>query len=829
MIKRLMPLLMAFGLFIVVAAIFFYPQLQGQRMIQSDILMHKGMSHESAVFKENTGDQALWTNSMFGGMPTYQVSLADNGNLISKVHWIFAYLVGYPMGMILIGMFSFFILTRVLELEFWISIIGAIGFALTSNNIILIEAGHNTKVVAVYLLGITTAGILHAFKKNWLEGSIIFAFGLGYNIYINHPQMTYYFGLTLLILGGIFLYEYWKEGTIKKFIKPALSLIVAALLAASAQTCGLWTTYEYSKSSMRGAPILTTQNAETSSSAVEGLDWQYAMQWSNGFIDVMAGFIPGIAGGGSQEPVSTNSETYQAFRQAGLDLGRNPKASLYWGALPFTSGPAYFGSVFLFFFLLGMLLKNTRFKWWIGASVLLTLMLSMGKNLEWFNRIFFDYFPVFNKFRAPSSITSVTSFFIPLLAVITISDIIMGKVDRKELIAKGKIALGVVGGVCLFFAFMGPNFFDFTSLGDARLASQYRINTNALVADRQSLMNSDSLRTLGLILVAAGAVWAWTKQMINEKVLLALLGILIIYDMWSIDRRYVTEENFAPATQYEQNFTPRQADQQILADPDLHYRVMDYTTSPFQDAKPAYFHKLIGGYHGAKLQRANDLIERHISQGNQAVLNMLNMKYQIINNGGQVIAQRNPGALGNAWFVSNIQNVNSAQEEIDALNGLDPSNRAIVHSEFADYIAGLTLNKNGTIQLMEYSPNTLVYKSNSNSEQLAIFSEMWYEPGWEVSIDDQPLDHIRANYALRALRVPAGQHTITFDFRPKSYTAGKTISMTGSLLIFAGLGFLFYNRYQDFQQMPPPGKPVEKPAKPKPRATTARKKKKKKK
>lgn len=788
MLKKLIPHGIAVAIFFAVAAIFFMPQLQGKKMFQNDILMHKSSSNEIKKYKEATGQNALWTNSMFGGMPSYQISMPRNTNLINYVHSIFSKGLTGPLGMVMIAMLSFYVLGRVLELEFWTSIICSIAFALTTNNIVLIEAGHNTKVVAVYLLGITTAGILHAFKGKWIEGSILFAFGLGYNLFINHPQMTYYYGLTLLILGGILLFKHVKEGRINEFIKPAGGLIVAALIALGASASGLWTTMEYSKSSMRGAPILKSANAETSSSAVEGLDWQYSMNWSNGAMDAVAAFIPGVVGGGSIETVSSSSASYKVFRQT--------KSPLYWGALPSTSGPAYMGCILIFLFILGMLIKDTRYKWWIFGSVILTILLSMGKNLEWFNRIFFDYFPVYNKFRAPSSITSVTSFFIPLIGAIVLSDIVQGKVSKEELLKKGKIALGIVAAICLFFAFMGPSFFDFSGGSDRNYQQAV---VDALVADRKSLMSSDALRALGLIVVVAGAIWAYTKGMINQKVVLGIVGVLIIFDMWSVDRRYVNDENWSQPSQFEQNFAMRPVDQQILQDPDPHYRVMDRSVPFVQTSTPAMHHKILGGYHGAKLQRANDLIQNHIAGGNQQVINMLNTKYIIGGQPGQEQVSRNPGAYGNAWFVDNIRVVNSAEEEISALQNIT-ANDAIVHQEFSNYINGLNPSKNGTIQLKSYSPNTLVYTSNTNSDQLALFSEMWYSPGWNVTIDSNPVDHIRANYALRALKVPAGTHEIVFDFHPSSYYTGGMISLASSSLIFIGMGWMFYNGYRRMKE-----------------------------
>jgi hypothetical protein len=831
MLQKAIPHLIALGIFFALCAAFFFPQLEGKMPQQGDIIQYRGMSQEVREYKEQTGETSLWTNAMFGGMPTYQINTVSEGNTLKVLDNIGTLGMKPPIGRFFLAMAGFYLLMVVLGANPWLAVIGAIAFGLTTNNLILFEAGHETKVKSISYLPIVTVGLLMAFRKRYLLGGILFATGLGLNIMANHVQMTYYFALTLLIFGIAELVHNIKRNQMPHFAKAAGVLIAGGLLALGAAASNLWITYEYSKDTMRGEPILETTGDASSSSETDGLAWDYAMQWSNGVVDLFASYIPGVAGGGSQEAIGDDSAIAQDLRRKGARLPANFKAPLYWGDLPFTSGPIYFGSIVFFLFLMGLFLVKGPVKWWIGLGTLLTMLLSMGNNLEGFNRLFFDYFPLYNKFRTPNSILSVTAFLVPVLGFLTLHKIINKKVTKEEAMRSLKIGGGIAAAIALFFALLGPSFFDFNGAGDARL-EQSGFDLGAVRADRQSLMRGDAFRTLILVLLSGGLLWAYLQEKIKLNILLIGLGVLITFDHWTVGRRYVDEDLFVTERQYFAGLAPRPVDEQILQDTDPHYRVYDASINTFNSSKASYYHKTIGGYHAAKLQRAQDLIDRHLSQGNQKVLDMLNTKYFIVGQPGQEQVQQNPNALGNAWLISNFQTVNSANAEIEALNDFDPATTAVVHQDFKEYIAGLSPSGAGQIKLTSYAPNQLTYEATVQGDQFAVFSEVWYGPdkGWQAYIDGQPVDHIRVNYLLRGLKIPAGQHEITFEFSPASFDRGVMVSRIFSSLILLGLiGYVGYSGYQFYQNPPSEPKPQDAGSKQTQPATTRTQRKKKKK
>jgi hypothetical protein len=802
MLQKALPHIIAILVFLVVCAAYFSPQLQGKVPQQGDTIQYRGMAQEVKAYEAETGEKSLWTNAMFGGMPTYQIRTVNDGNSLTILEKASRLGFNEPIGRFFVAMLGFYILMVLLGVNQWLAIIGALAFGLTTNNLILFEAGHNTKVRSLSFLPIVTAGLLLAFRRRYLLGGILFATGLGLNILANHVQMTYYFAMTLLIFGVAELVYNIKKGELAHFAKAAGVLTVAGLLALGSTASNLWVTYEYSKDTMRGEPILKTEGEPTSSSETEGLEWEYSMNWSNGVIDLFASYIPGVAGGGSQEPVGASSAVVKDLRQKGARIPDNFKAPLYWGALPFTSGPIYFGAIAFFLFLMGLFLVKGPIKWWIGLATLMMMMLSMGKNLEGFNRLFFDYFPLYNKFRTPNSILSIAAFLVPVLGFFTLHKIVGEKVTKEEALQSLKIGGGIAAGIALFFALLGPSFFDFSNPGDERY-QQAGYDLGAIMADRKALMRSDAFRTLILVLLSGGLIWAYLKEKVKLNVLLLGLAVLVVFDYWTVGRRYVNSENFVSERQYDQNLSPRTVDQQILQDPDPHYRVHDVSINSFNSSKASYFHKTIGGYHAAKLQRAQDIIDRHLSQGNQKVLDMLNTKYFITGQPGEERVQQNPNAMGNAWFIKNFQVVETPNQEIDALDTFSPDSTAVVHQEFQDYIADVNPSGNGQITLEAYAPNRLVYQATAQGTQFAVFSEGWYNKGWQAYIDGEPVDHIRVNYILRGLKIPDGQHTVTFEFAPQTYEKGVLISQIFSSLILLGLiGFVGFRGYQ-FVTNPP--------------------------
>ncbi|MCB0570197.1 MAG: hypothetical protein KDC66_10555 [Phaeodactylibacter sp.] len=823
-IRKAIPHFAAIAVFLLACAIYFSPQLQGKVPDQSDIIQYRGMSQEVREYYEQSGERSLWTNAMFGGMPTYQINTVSAGNNLKLLDRIGTLGIAPPIGRFFIAMLSFYVLMVVLGVNPWLSVIGAVAFGLTTNNLILYETGHETKLKAIAYLPLATAGLLLTFRKQYLFGGILFALGLGLDIMANHVQMTYYFFLTLLVFGVAQVIFEARKGEYLHLAKSVGVLAIGGLMAVGAAASNLWITYEYSKDTMRGEPILETKGDPSNSSETSGLAWDYAMQWSNGAIDLFASFIPGVAGGGSQEPVGARSAVVQDLRGKGARIPDDFVAPLYWGGLPFTSGPIYFGAIMTFLFLIGLTLVKGPVKWWLALGTLLTLMLSMGKNLEWFNKLFFDYVPLYNKFRTPNSVLSVTAFLVPTLGILALHKIVAGKVDKKEALRSLYIAGGVAGAICLYFAILGPSFYDFTNPGDARY-QQAGYDLGAIMADRKALMRSDAWRTLLLVLLSGGLIWAYLQNKLKLPILLAGIGLLVLFDQWTVGRRYLGKDFFVEPAKYQANFQPRPVDEQILQDKDPDYRVFDVTENPFTSTRASFFHKSLGGYHAAKLQRYQDLIDRHLSKNNQQVFDMLNTRYFIVNGqDGAPAVRRNNGALGNAWFIDTIRFVNSADEEIDALEDFTPGKEAIINKEFESYISGFIPNGQGAITLTEYKPNYLAYQSESDSEQFAVFSEIWYGPnkGWQAYIDGQPADHIRVNYVLRGMRIPAGKHTVEFKFDPLSFERGKLASQLFSSIILLGLiGFIGYKGYRLYQN--PPEEPAPAPRTPSaPKGTTSR-------
>ncbi len=828
-LKKTAPHLAAIGFFLLICVLYFSPQLQGKKIRQGDIMQYRAMSKEIRDFKERTGETTLWTNAMFSGMPTYQINTVNAGNNLRYVDRLLRFFIGNPIGTFFLAMISFYIMAIVLGMNIWVAVFGAVAFGFTTNHFVLFEAGHNTKLRALAYLPLITAGLLLAFKKKYLPGAVLFALGVGLDITANHVQMTYYYGLTLLIFGIAQLLFSIRQKELPHFLKASGLLLVAGILGIGAAASNLLVTYEYSRDTMRGQPILKKEapvSQQVSSSETEGLAWNYAMQWSNGTIDLFASFIPAAAGGASQEPIPDNSSIASNLQRQGYRAPEDFKAPLYWGALPFTSGPAYFGAIIVFLFFIGLYTVKGPVKWWLALGVLLTFMLSLGKNLEWFNRLFFEYVPLYNKFRTPNSVLSVTVLLVSLLGALGLHRILTDKPEKNEALRAIYIATGITGGLALFFWLLGPSFFDFTGPNDAQL-QQSGLDPASVIADRKKVMKRDALRSLLLVLGAAAALFFYLRDRIKAMPVFLIFIALSLIDLWQVGQRYLDKDDFVRKAEVENAYQLRPVDREILKDENLHYRVHDITINTYNSASTSYFHKTIGGYHAAKLQRYQDLIDGYLSQNDNDVLNMLNAKYFIFpGNDGTPQLQINNDALGNAWLVKNIRMVGSANEEFNALADINPKTTAIVHREFSDEVAGLNPTGNGGIRLIDYQPNKLTYQSMSQGEELAVFSEIWYGPrkGWKATIDGQPADIIRVNYALRGIRIPPGNHEVVMEFAPKTYQVGRTISFaSSSLIILATLGVIGLGIRQELSQSPrsePRPEPQPKqPATPKTRST----------
>lgn len=809
LLKKALPHLLAILAILLVNCIYFYPELNGKILGQpggGDQIANINGANELETYRRQTTDPVLWTNAIFGGMPVYQLSFSPSGKKMGLLHGIFNLFFTGSIGIFNLIMISFYLACVLMGVNVWVSLIGALSFAFITNNFVLLEASHNTKLWTLGYSPLIIAGMVLTFNKKYFLGGVVFAVGMSLNIYANHPQMTYYLGLGMLFYVLLKSYEFLKNGEWKSLLIVGSILSAGVVLAIAGSAASLLTTYEYSEDTMRGKPILTATNTNNttnaaSSSEVDGLEWNYAMQWSNGLVDLLAVIIPGAAGGGTNEKVGQSSAFAKAVRQRGSTTQYAP---LYWGDLPFTEGPTYFGAILFFLFVFGLFVVEGSIKWFTGLAALLTILMSMGNNLNGFNRLLFDYLPLLNKFRAPSSILGVTSIFTTILAILALSKLISKEVKTELALNSLKFSGLITGGLLLVLGLLGTSIFDFTAAGDARYAQSGLVPS--IIEDRKSLFQSDAFRSLGFILFGMGLIWAFLKQKINQYILIFGIGALSIIDLWGVGKRYVDNDSFTVKTNFEQNFSPRPVDQQIMnLEPKGRgfYRVYDLSIKTFQENTASHYHNTIGGYHPAKLQRFDDLIYRHIVKGNMSVLNMLNTKY-IITREGQV--QTNTQALGNAWFVDGIQQVMTANEEIDALSNFNPATTAIVlNKEFGKADNWFSPQKNGSIALTDYKPHYLTYQSNANSDQLAVFSEIWYGPdkGWNAYIDGKQVEHFRANYALRAMKIPAGQHKIEFKFEPSSYNIGNKVSLAASLstilLLIAAIGFGMYSFYRDFK------------------------------
>lgn len=798
-IKTLLPHIIAVLLFITISCVYFMPQFQNKSLRQGDTQQFQGMASEVVKYHKK-GDEILWTNSMFGGMPTYQISARQNNNLNKHLAaasrlWIFPRPSGYFIG----GMIAFYISFLILGINPWVALLGGLSFAFTTNNLVLFEAGHNSKVAVLMTSILVIAGVVKLFRKKYILGAIAFTAGLAISVFGNHYQMTYYLAIAL----GIYFLIASIDLILKKDFK-ALGIIVGLLLLGTLLTVGssaskLWTTYEYASETMRGKPILkktkTTVDPNNSSES-EGLAWNYAMNWSNGFNDLMAMYIPGVTGGGSSEPIAKDSEVNKVMRKR--NLRPLEAAPLYWGKLPFTSGPQYIGAISFFLFFLSLFVIKPHMRIWAILALIVTALISMGSQAEWLNRFLYNNLPMFNKFRSPSSATSITALIVPFIAFIGLAKII-SKEYVEEHRAKLKRAVIIVtatlSAICLFYVILGPMFYDFESSSDQRYAQQLPELVNAFISERVSLMRGDALRSLLLTVLAGGTIYLFLIKKIKTPIVIVALSILMLFDLLGVGKRYINYDSFERTAKIKNSLKERPVDTQILQDKTLHYRVHDVTSpsGPYNNTTASLFHKTVGGYHAAKLQRIQDIIDMYLAKGEQKVFDMLNTKYFITGQPGQEKAQQNPNAYGNAWFVNSIAEVKTNREEIEAIKPTDVKNTAIVHQSEKSKLTLSNYGK-GTIELSDYHPDRMVYKSNNSTNGLAVFSEVFYGPdkGWKAYIDGQETPIIRTNYLLRGLEIPAGQHEVVFEFKPKSYYTGELISLICSLIIVLGVLYGLY-------------------------------------
>ncbi len=808
--QRIWPHLVAIVGFAILALSYSSPVLNGKRLNQYDDVQASGAAREVVEYQKKTGEWSSWTNSMFGGMPAYLIAGDYPTSVSTKLGRIANAVLPAPANYFLITMVSAYLLLLVLGANLWLAAFGAIAYAFGSYLTTSLEAGHVSKILALAYAPGVIAGVLLAFRKNWLIGSAVTALFFALELYANHIQITYYLGIGVIVLVILESISYLKTSRIPQLALVLGGLGIAGLVALGTHTTRLWNAYDYTKETIRGKSELTPLASASATASVaadqDGLDKDYAFQYSYGIVETFTLLIPNLYGGPSQGTLDNKSETYQTLINRGVDAANAANfvqaLPLYWGKQYSTGGPAYAGAIIFFLFILGLFIVKGPIKWWVAGVTLLYIVWAWGKNFAGLNYLFFDYFPMFNKFRAVTMVLSLAHLLIIVLAVAALRDIVQRKYSFPEISRPFLISLGLTAGLCLVLAIVPTLFFSFRGDNDLQFVENLTQSSqnpafaqdimSAIVKDRVGMMRGDALRSAFLILLAAGLIWLWMKEKIKAAVLYPALLLLVIGDMFGVSKRYLNNDDFVSKQAAQTQFSPSPADQQILQDPDPDYRVLDVLRNTFNNAEASYYHKSIGGYHGAKLRRYQELIERQIAKANPnpGILNMLNTKYILTRDQqGNPAVQQNPDALGHAWFVDNYKIVPNADAEMSALDSLQPRRAAVLDQRFSKELAGLTIQPDSVsvITLSSYKPNELTYESNAQSEQLAVFSEIYYNvrDDWKVTIDGKPASLLRADYVLRALRVPAGKHTIVFKFDPISVSTGHTIDLISSILLVA--------------------------------------------
>ena len=809
--KKNLPHFIAPLLFFILPVIYFSPVLENKQLNQHDSMTYIGMSKEIVDYNKKHDDLALWSNSMFGGMPAYLIGLPTESAIsfiytvtnlfnLRPVNFIFLYLIGFYITLLLFGVSP------------WLAIVGAFAFAFSSYNFIIIAAGHASKAIAIGYSTPIIAGVYYALKKDRWIGSAVFALFLALNIYSNHLQITYYTFLIVLIMGIVELVMANKNKQLQPFFKTILLLAAGAILAVTANTGRLWTTAEYGEYSMRGKSDLTNDL----SNKTGGLDRDYATHWSYGIGETMTLLIPNFNGGSSYIGFGEDSETAKVLKSNNVPNSKTVAKNQvpgYWGNQPGTSGPVYFGAIICFLFILGLFILKGAVRTWVIVATILSIALAWGSNFMSLTNLFLDYFPGYSKFRTVTMILVIAGFTFPLLAMLTLQKLADGEFDMKKLYKPMAWSVGLTAGISLVFAIIPGIAGSFISPIDSELPEWLR---SSVAIDRRSLLQTDAFRSAIFILLSCGVVWALVEKKVKLNYAILILGLLIITDMWAVNKRYLNDSMFVADREAKNPIKATAADQEVLKDKGLDYRVLNMSVSTFADVNTSYFHKSIGGYHGAKMRRYQELIDFHISNEMGAigdrlgkiktetgidslfmgmnVLNMLNTKYLIYN--PQAAPLTNNHALGSVWLVNRFKLVDNADQEIAELKKIDPSKEVVIDKKFNSLFSGTTLadDPNANITLTAYSPNKMTYHYQGNGNQLAVFSAIYYPKGWNAYIDGKVVPHFQADYLLRCMLLPKGSYDIIFKFEPQSFVIGQKVSVASSIILLLLIAGIFYKR-----------------------------------
>ncbi|GAB4408920.1 MAG: YfhO family protein [Bacteroidia bacterium] len=800
----------------IVAAYFSPVIFSGKVVDQHDIKQFEGMAKESRDFRAQTGEEALWVSTLFSGMPAFQTSIEFPNNWITPINKLLWLGLPRPAGYIFVTFLGFYLLLLVLRVNPWLSAVGAAAYAFSSYFFIILDAGHTSKANAISFMAPVLAGVILTYRGDWKLGGALTALAVALEVNANHLQITYYLAIAIAMLGVAYLIEAIVRKNLPSFAFASGILLLAAVVGTGPNIGRLWTTSEYAAETMRGKAVL--KNADGQAQA--GLDIEYALRWSYGVSESLTLLVPNLYGGASAVNLGKNSTTAKEVRKR---FGNSAQVNQlienwpsYWGSQPGTSGPVYVGALVCFLFVLGLMVVRGPMQWWLIAATLLFLVLSWGRNFMVLTELFFSYFPGYNKFRAVSMMLVIVELTMPLLGILGLQQLLDQAAqvkDTRGLQRKVIIAAGISGGLALLIALLG--FAGFMSFEGEEDAQRFGDLLPLVLDYRASALTGDALRSVFFIAVGAGLIWLYLNRSLRQSALLyAGLGLVVLADMIPVALRYLNDDSYVSAKRYASAFEPTQADNFILQDKDPNYRVFNFAAreGSFNDARTSYYHKSVGGYHAAKLRRYQDLIDRHLQREMQIfittlrtqptdssvratlsglhVFNMLNTRYFILDESRAPI--QNLFAMGNAWFVQGVQQVNSPDEEIAAMNTFDPKRTAIVDvaiegGAFGKQLEGLAPGSDSTarIALTDWKPNQITYQTQISREGIAVFSEIYYNDGkgWQAYIDDQPVPHFRANYVLRGLRVPAGTHTVRFSFEPRSYFVGEQIDLVFSILL----------------------------------------------
>lgn len=797
-IKSIAPHVGALVFFIIAALVYFHPVLQGKKIYQSDIAQYKGMAKERNDYKESTGVESYWTNSAFGGMPTYQLGANYPHDYIKKLDRLIRFLPR-PADYLFLYLLGFYIFMLCLKVDWRLAILGSLAFGFSTYLIVILGIGHNAKAHALGYIPMILGGIILTFRKKFILGFLLTAFAMALEISANHYQMTYYFMLLVLIMGIVYLVQAIRDKKLKHFgISVGLSAL-AVVLAIATNAAGLMATKEYADWSTRGTSELTINSDGSEKENVEGLDKEYITRYSYGIAESLNLFVPRLFGGSGGENLGKDSNSYEFLRRQGVPPSQaNDFASslpLYWGKQPFVGAPAYIGAAVIFLFVLGLFLLKGKHKWWLLAGAIMSLFLSWGKNFPALTNFMIDFFPLYDKFRAVSSAQVVLELCIPALAILGLRKFFKKSTEKAERLNALKWSLGITLGLGVVL-FLTKSSFGFEGLNDGYYAQNFGELMDAIIQDRKSVYTADTIRSLVYVALTAFFLWLFTQKKLKKNIAFIIIGLLVTADLFGVAKRYVNQEDFVRSRDIERPFQPTAVDQQILQDQGV-FRVFD-PNEGINGARTSFFHKSIGGYHAAKPAKLQDLVEFHLYRNNLEVLNMLNVKYVIQQDEetGQPYPGLNDDANGNAWFVERLIPVSSADEEIKALEGFSSKSEAIINSQKFKNISKqrFELDSLAKIELVDYNPDVIKYKASNDKEGFVVFSEMHYPHGWKSFVDGEEVPHVRVNYALRGMPLPAGNHDIEFRFEPEVVATGSKIALASNVLLFLLLaGGIFYS------------------------------------